>query len=425
MEARQNKTKFKKYERSREKDEINKQKSKYYKNTRRKEDRFYRNKAKNYERSREKEETKKTKEYESSREKDVKNEKPINYFRESENHYICKGLITININESNSSILKKYENLNEAYLRNLNKSNIYQKYNNIISNNMEKTPMEDAKKYGEQLYSLLEFVSNNKSTISSNYPNLSFNKSLSDDEFLSLTEEAVQYALATKTPVQIQDLKIRFANEKKNIIELFQKEKIIKDILENSILSILINEYDENELGNHFSFLNVDDVSACPLINLPFSYNKKSFDLNKENIIEEAISNIPLLAFFSTMKKFIKNFKYKRNELKEKIGQYINNHEIYFALFQDNIQGITIHKGATYINLKYIKEYMDKENVDKRIIIRAKILQIYFHELNNGLLRELDEEKNANFFNNSITKDKKKNFKLKSIKPVDFFFACK
>ena len=51
-------------------------------------------------------------------------------------------------------------------------------------------------------------------------------------------------------------------------------------------------------------------------------------------------------------------------------------------------------------------------NYDKIIIVRTKIVQIYLHELNHGLLRSLDEDKKIDFFNNSKSKKPKKNYKL-------------
>jgi hypothetical protein len=124
------------------------------------------------------------------------------------------------------------------------------------------------------------------------------------------------------------------------------------------------------------------------------------------------------------MKNFITNYKYNKNELKMKIKKYIECHEIYFASFENNIHGLTIHTGDIFINLKYIKEFFDKKNEKNKLIIRTKIIMVFLHELNHGIIREIDLGKKSNFFNNS-KKNKdggKKELKFKSLAKGNFFF---
>ena len=132
-----------------------------------------------------------------------------------------------------------------------------------------------------------------------------------------------------------------------------------------------------------------------PLVNLPFDKNEE--DLNKNNLIDIATSYVPLLSFNTTLKNFVKNYKFKKNVLKIKIKNYIESHEIYFLSFEDNIHGLTIHTGDIFINLKYIKEYFDINNESNKLIIRSKIVMVFLHELNHGLIREIEEEKRENF----------------------------
>ena len=349
---------------------------------------------------------------EENDEKKIKED--FTFFKESKKKYTSKGLTIITETESNSSILQKYEEINETYFNNLDDGNKKEKYKNIIISNSEKTEIGKANKFGETLYKILS-TNSYKKTNNIIKPNLTYDSHLNDEEFLKLVRAAKDYCNKTKSSKQNEILRNKFINNKKYIVDLFKKERIIKDLLENAILSILINEFDDNELDNNFNYLTVEDISPCPMINLVFNYKNKKFELNKESLKREATSYIPLSTFQLTMKEFSVGYKMKKNELKEKINEYIENHEIYFGAFKDDIQGLTIHTGATYINLKYLREYFDNDNFDKSIIIRTKILQIYLHELNHGLLRSLDKDKNKDFFNNSKSKKDKKNYKLKSI----------
>ena len=366
------------------------------------------------------EEIRKEKKRERSRDKEEEKEKQLDVFKKSEKKYISKGFTKVIETETDSSILNKYEKMNKTFLDNLNDSKLNQKYHSIMSNNMEITAKEKVKELGEQLFSLVSTLPKTKNKIVKK-PNIYFNKYLSDEEFLNFVSEAKEYAFKTKTLEQMQIIINKFKNNKGNILELFNKTRIIKDILENAILSIFINEFSDNELDNNFNYLTIDDASPCPLINMYFNYNNTNYDLNKNNIINEASSYVPLSTFHLTMKEFCNNYNLKKKQLKKILEEYINNHYIYFASFRDDIQGITIHTGATYINLKYLREYFDENNSDKIIIIRTKILQIYFHELNHGLLREIDADKKINFFNNSKSKKQSKNYKLKTTIKGEYF----
>ena len=347
-------------------------------------------------------------------EKEEKEEEVDTFFKESKKKYASKGLTIITEIESNSSILQKYEEINQTYYNNLDDKYKKEKYKNIFISNSEKTEKEKANEFGKKLYSILS-TNSYKKTNNIIKPNVTYNHHLNDEEFLELVSAAKDYSNKTKSSEQNEIIKNKFIANKKYIEDLFKKERIIKDLLENAILSILINDFDYNELDNNFNYLTVEDISPCPMISLKFNYKNKNFDLNKENLKKEATSYIPLLIFQSTMKEFSDGYKMKKEELKEKINEYIENHEIYFGAFKDDIQGLTIHTGATYINLKYLREYFDNDNFDKTIIIRTKILQIYLHEINHGLLRSIGKAKNKDFFNNSKSKRPKKDYILKSI----------
>ena len=341
-------------------------------------------------------------------------EKVDTFFKESKKKYVSKGLTIITELESNSSILQKYEEISQTYYNNLDDKDKKKKYRNIIISNSEKTEKEKANEFGKKLYLILSTNSNKKAN-NIIKPNVTYGHHLNDEEFLNLVSAAKDYSNKTKSSEQNKIIENKFIANKKYIEDLFKKERIIKDLLENAILSLLINDFDVNELDNNFNYLTVEDISPCPMISLTFNYKNKNYDLNKENLKKEATSYIPLLTFQSTMKEFCDGYKMKIEELKEKINEYIEKHEIYFGAFKDDIQGLTIHTGATYINLKYLREYFDNNNFDKTIIIRTKIVQIYLHEVNHGLLRSIDKAKNKDFFNNSKSKRPKKNYILKSV----------
>ena len=136
------------------------------------------------------------------------------------------------------------------------------------------------------------------------------------------------------------------------------------------------------------------------LVNLPFKYNGIKIDLNKDDIIETATSNIPILFYKNTFKKFSKNFKIE--QIKENIIEYINSHEFYFVDLDEDINGKTIHTGDIFLNMKYLREYLDEiNNNDNNIIIKEKIMLVILHELNHGLLRIIDETYSSNYLINS------------------------
>ena len=362
-----------------------------------------------------KKERSRDKEYQIEKEKKRKGEKQneIEIEKEFKSLYLQQqkknledGLIKIV--KTNSSFLNDYESINYKYFLNLSIEK--KKYiNEIMKNNMKKTEEKTALELGNKLFGLLSGIAKKSKKMNiKEIPNLPFNKALDDKEFMDLVYESVEYALNNKSINQIEEIQNRFIKEEKSIKELFLKPQINKNIIENSIICILVNKYEKKDIDNNFTFLSVEKVSPLPLINLPFINENKNVDITKESLIEYAISKIPLLAFTSTLKNFIKNYQYNKIWLKNKIKEYIYNHEIYFSSFIDDIQGVTIHTGDIFINMKYLKEYLDKSNEDKKLIVRTKIIFIIFHEINHGLIREIDEEHNHNFLNNSKHNGKKK-----------------
>ena len=277
---------------------------------------------------------------------------------------------------------------------------------------MDQTKEKKGKKLGEQLYKLL--ISLKKRHNKFETPKFPFSQSLNDNEFIELVKQYINYCENNKTLDELTHIRNIFEKEETNIKELFTSPELIKDIMENSILSILVNPYDKMQLKNNISFLSLKNISFYPLINIPFIYNNKNIDLNKEAIIADATSFVPLHFFHENMNYFINNYQLTINQLKNTIKNYINQHHFYFCSMKDDIQAFTIHTGDIFINLKYIKEYFDKNNEHLKFIIREKIILAIFHELNQGLIREIDINKKNNFFNNN-SKRKRKLLKFKNI----------
>ena len=314
--------------------------------------------------------------------------------------------------ESDSSVLNKYESLNDKYINNLSNTK-KDKIEKLISHNIEQTEIKKGKELGEELYEMITSLSKNNKKV--NKPKLPFSKSLSDEKFMKLVNESIAYCESQKTLDEINEIKKKFEKEITNIKELFLKPRLIKDIMENCILSILVNPYNKKQINNNISCLSIKNIAFFPLLNIPFTYNSKNIDLNKETIKAEATSFVPLHFFHNNMKKYINNYNLKKEELKIKIKNYIDKYNIYFSDMKDDLQGFTIYTGDIFINIKYLKEYFQEKDENVKMIIREKIVLIIFHELNNGLLCEIDVSKKSNFLNNSKVKENKKILKFKTI----------
>ena len=63
----------------------------------------------------------------------------------------------------------------------------------------------------------------------------------------------------------IENLKVKLANYKAQIINLFNNNKLIKDNLQNALIIILTNEKEKlEEQKNNFSLLSAQNISICP-----------------------------------------------------------------------------------------------------------------------------------------------------------------
>ena len=176
-------------------------------------------------------------------------------FMKIQNYHLDKGMQIII--ESDSSILNKYDNLNKKYVESLSKDE-KNKIEQISYNNFLQTQAESAKKYGDQLFSILVSLTKdsntNKSTIFQS-PKLPFGQILTDENFLTLVSECVEYCKFTKSSDELTKITDKFMNEEDNIKQLFYRPSIIKNLVENSIITILVNPYKEDEIENNISLL--------------------------------------------------------------------------------------------------------------------------------------------------------------------------
>ncbi len=355
-------------------------------------------------------EEEKRKNKERSRDKsneNSKSEKIIlnNIFQKNNSEFINKGLNLITISDSDSGIFAKYEEINrQAILQ--NSDGITEKIN-IMEINEEKTNKTDAQSLGQNLYSLIYNMKKTNNKYS--FPILKFDQSLNDKEFMEIMQNSINYISGQMDNDYIKKIKAKLLNYENEIKNLFLNNKLIKDILENALITILTSEgTDIKEQENNLSLLTVDNISTCPLVNLPFTYNNNA-DINKHSIKETALSYIPFLSYKNALAKFT-NKKITEESLNSNITNYINSHEFYFVNLKDDLNAITLHTGDVFINIKYLKEYFENiNNNDNLLIIREKIMLVILHELNHGLLRIIDNEAYSNYLINSKRKTKKNN----------------
>ena len=370
-------------------------------------------KLKDISREKEEEEEEKRNNRERSRNKSKehsKSERQIinNIFQENKTKFISQGLIKTIL--SDSGIFSKYEEINKKEI--LNKSEDLTKVINIMKKNGKKTITKEAQSLGQELYTLIKDMKKTDDKYS--FPFLKFNQSLNDKEFMEIIKNSINYFSGKMSNDYVEKIKTRLLEYENEIKGLFLNDKLIKDILENALITILTNEEaDIKEQDNNFSLLTINSISKCPLIKLPFKYNDNSIDINKKNIIEIALSYIPFLSYKNTLSKFT-NKKIDGESLNYSIVNYINSHEFYFVNLKDDLNAITIHTGDIFINVKYLREYFENiNNNDNNLIIREKIILVILHELNHGLIRTIDTEKYSNYLINSKRKNKKKNMKIR------------
>ena len=342
-------------------------------------------------------------------------------------HNVNKLKESLKLNKDD--VLGLFEESTLNYLNNNPK--LVPDYDAIINENITYTKEEDQINFWNKLKGIIATLKKTKNKYP--LPELKFGKSLGDLEFIELLTKTINYACYSRTEDELKELKEKLTSIENITDNIFTFPKILKDIKEDALLAYILAEGD-TEKKNSLDLLKTTTCSLVPLIQLPFTKENKNYDLNKEELNNILTSNILLHYFKNNLDKFIPelNKKIQKNDdLKKYINLYLNNYNIYFCDLPESIYAITIHTGNIYVHSKYLVEYYENKmfniiNSDENIIIREKIILNIIHEINHGLLRLIDDDKNKNFFLKSKNADSKLEiliFKDKIDETITFNFS--
>lgn len=266
-----------------------------------------------------------------------------------------------------------------------------------IIRDIDITPIKLQDKYTNKLIEVIKSLK--KTNTYEELPSLPYGNSLSDDDFITLLEKCVLYANFHFEENRIIDIKKRLLNEFLQVLqEMFKRGQIVKDLIENSLLTILTSDA-QSEQEDNFQLLKTKNFTLTPLIKMSFN-NNKSYQLDKNEFIDIFTSYIYLKNYKKVLKQFIPNFNEivkTEEELKNCIANYFNNHNIYFCELPENILATIIHSGNMYLKSAYLYEYYNEKSSDNLLIIREKIILNIGHELMHALLREISGEMKKNF----------------------------
>ena len=321
--------------------------------------------------------------------------------------FICSGNTSKKITKLKA--VELFEEYNKKYL--LNNSLDKSKYEKIISENNAYMSEDQQIQYWECLKKI--FNSIKKSDKEYPAPSLPFGESLSDYDFLILVEKALKYTCYSQKDKIFNCMKNILLNIDKYTQNIFIYPNIIKDIKKNGILSIIYANTIK-DISDGLSYLKINLSTLSPLINLDFIIDGKKCNLNKEELFNIFTSNIILKFYKDNLSNYIPDFNQKitnDEEPKTHIKNYLENYNIYFCDFPNDIMSVTLYTGNIYLKLKYIKEYFrnikrDIIEDDYALIIREKIVLNLKHELNNVLLRVIDEKNKLNYFSKSKNANK-------------------
>ena len=272
-----------------------------------------------------------------------------------------------------------------------------------IIRNISPTQKELQDKYTNKLIGLIQGLK--KTNIYAELPLLPYGNSLSDDDFIALLEKCVLYANFNFEENRIKDIQKRLLNDFPQVLkDVFKGVPVIKDLIENSLLTILTSDK-ENEQEDNFQLLKTRNFTATPLIKMSFGQNES---LDKNELIKTFSSYVYLKNYKKVLKQFIPNNKEivkSEKEIKKYIAYYFNNHYIYFCDLPENILATIIHSGNMYLKSSYLYEYYNEKSEENLLIIREKIILNIGHELMHALLREISCEMKSNFLLKSNPKN--------------------
>ena len=345
-----------------------------------------------------------------SREKDI-NEQEDSFDSEIENRILHYN-DTTNCTKVKIDIKTCISNFDKENIKHLKKKKIEKRIRENIYRNTKKTAPEQSDKLGKQVIDIIANMT--KSNVITELPSLPYGKHLTDDEFITLLKECVDYANYKFSENEIEIIKKKFLiNNKAALEDLFKRGQALKDVIENAMLTILTSNSKLDQEDN-FRLLTIERTTATPIIQMNFN-NDNKYDLNSQELIDTFCSPVYIHNFHTTLKDFLDNVP-SENKLKELIKNHFSKHYIYFCEFPKNILALTIHTGNIYIKDDYLLEYFNETNAESQIIIREKIILNIGHEVIHCLLREISLEMKNNFFiksNNKNTDIKNQNIEFR------------
>lgn len=291
---------------------------------------------------------------------------------------------------------------------------IKSKENNIskfLEQSYEITAPELQKKYGNKIIDAIKLIK--KTQIYETLPKLPFGKQLSDEEFLELLNKCICYANYHLPEENLNNIREKFLDNSKIILEIFETPRILKDLLENSLLTILTSNNESDQDDNFDILFNSYISTITPFVKLDFNNNN---NLDKNELKDIFCSIVHLRNYYKSLGEFIpdfENFVKSEESLKAYIINYLQIYNIYFCKLPQNIMAITIHTGNIYLKADYLEEYFNKTDLNSQIIIREKIVLNLSHELMHGLIRIINPKMAENFFDKSNKKTKEENNEIK------------
>ena len=332
----------------------------------------------------------------SSRDKEDSDDELENIVKNCNNNSNCIPM-KISIDEA----ISKFDEENLKFLKN-NKHE--KKIINDIKRNGKKTPDDESDSYSNKIIDLIKNMK--KSTTKIELPCLTYGKQLADDEFINLFEECIKYANYNLPNDEIEKIKSRLITSHLLALKnLFKRSQILKDVIENALLTIL-TEQNEDDQEDNYKLLNIERTTGTPILNMNFN-DKEEYKLNPKEFIEIFSSPVYLKNYKKTLQNFTDQVP-PTQKLKEVIEKHFTNYYVYFCEFPKNIFVIAIHTGNIYINDQYLLEFYNEKNPGDQLIIREKIILNIGHELAHDLLREISNKMGENFFIKSNNKNKTK-----------------
>lgn len=271
--------------------------------------------------------------------------------------------------------------------------------------NADKTPLSQRESLSNELIDLINTMK--KSDIYKELPQLPYGKQLTDREFIDLLKECVSYANYKLESENLDVIKNRLSKEYLPALKnLFNRGQIVKDIIENALITILTADTEKDQEDN-FSLLKVENSTGSPIVSMDFG-NKKENRLDIQELQDNFCSPIYIKNYQKALKKFFDKIPSEK-KLKEYIRNNLQKYNIYFCDLPADVLAFTIHTGNIYLKGEYLYEYYNENKEDNLLLVREKIILNIGHEIMHLLMREISEEMKKNFLIKSNPLNKSNN----------------